>query len=151
MINDLVSNLPVNSKRKYSKRHLSDIEYIIIHHTAGGGTPESIARYHVSVGWPGIGYHYLINDKGEIFQTNRIDTVSYNVGGKNKDVIGIALIGNFETKKLTETQKSSIKNLVELLRVFVGPVKVKGHNDLANTLCPGKHIKQFIIDLNEQL
>lgn len=148
MIRDLTDELPKHAWRKYSKRYLDKIDYIVLHHTGGDGTIKAFANYHISKGWPGIGYHYIIDKEGNIYQTNRIDTISYNVGGKNSKVIGIALIGNYEREKLSECQKDSIESLVFLLRTFTGNKPVVGHFELKSTICPGKYIKEFIKKLN---
>jgi len=148
MIRDITDELPVHKFRKYDKRFFDKIEYIVLHHTATKGKPEAFARYHVSQGWPGIGYHYLISQTGEIYQTNRIDTISYNVGGMNTKCIGIAMIGNYNTSTLSAVQKDSISDLVQLIRTLVGYRPVKGHKDFSNTECPGKNIDKYIKELN---
>jgi len=149
MIKDLVDELPKHPYRKYGKRFLSKIEYIVLHHTGGEGTIEGFAKYHVSRGWPGIGYHYVIDKNGSVNQTNRIDTISYNVGGHNTKVLGISVIGNYEEDVLTEQQKIAVEDLVLLLRKLVGYKPVKGHHEFRPTLCPGKNIKEFIKTLNK--
>lgn len=148
MIKDITDKLPVHAKRKYGKRYLDKIQYIVLHHTGGDGTIEAFARYHVSKGWPGIGYHYVIDENGTIFQTNRIDTVSYNVGGHNTKVVGISVIGNYDEQVLNPCQKGAIEDLILLLRVILGNKPVKGHNEFSATACPGKSITEFIKTLN---
>jgi len=150
MIKDISTILPKHSYRKYAKRYLSDIKYIVLHHTVGNSTAESFARYHVSKGWPGIGYHFLIDNEGLVYQTNTIDTISYNVSKRNREVIGISLIGNYEEKVLNKKQKASIRNLVNILKVIVGDIPVRGHKEFKATLCPGKHIVEYIKTLNNE-
>jgi len=147
-IKNITENLEKHPTRVYNKRMLSRIEYIALHHSGGGGTIEQYAKYHVSKGWPGIGYHYVINKEGEIFQTNYIDTVSYNVGPQNPKVIGICVKGNYDKETLNQKQKDALVYLVSLLRVIVGYKPVKGHYEFKATDCPGKDIKEFIKYLN---
>lgn len=147
-IKNITEDLKVHPTRKYNKRLLSRIEYIALHHSGGGGTIEQYAEYHVSKGWPGIGYHYVIDKLGNIFQTNYIDTISYNVGPQNPKVIGICVKGNYDKEKLTEKQKQALINLIGLLRVIVGYKPVKGHYEFKATDCPGQDIKDFIKLLN---
>lgn len=148
MINDITDELPKHSYRTYGKRYLDKIEFIALHHTGGNGTIKGFAKYHVSKGWPGIGYHYVIDRNANIHQTNRIDTVSYNVARTNSKVIGIAVIGNYDDQVLTIQQKVAIEDLVKLLRSLIGHKPVKGHGEFKATDCPGKHIREFIKELN---
>ena len=69
----------------------------MIHHSAtDDGSPEAYARYHVQTrGWPGIGYHFVIQKDGGIYQTNRLDTISYHVSGQNTNSIGICGTGKW--------------------------------------------------------
>lgn len=149
VIHDITDDLPVHPTRKYNRRYISRIESIVLHHSGGVGSPESFANYHISKGWPGIGYHYVINKEGTIYQTNRIDTISYNVGPENPRVVSICVIGNYDNKLLSFTQKESILDLVNLLRVLLGNKPVKGHKEFKATDCPGKDIMEFIKTLNK--
>lgn len=151
MIKDISNDLPKHRSKKYAKRYLSDISSIVLHHTVGNGDAKSFAEYHVSRGWPGIGYHFLIDAEGLVYQTNTIDTISYNVAKNNRTVIGISIIGNYEETKLNAKQKRSIKNLIKILKVIVGDIPVKGHMDFKPTLCPGKNIIEYIKTLNNEL
>jgi len=147
-INDITDKLPKHKFRTYRKRFLDKIEYIVLHHTVGKGTPKAFAKYHISKGWPGIGYHFLIDKEGKVYQTNRLDTISYNVALTNTKVLGIAVIGNYETKNLNTKQKRSLTELVKLLRALVGNKPVVGHNKFRATLCPGKYITEYIKKYN---
>jgi hypothetical protein len=127
--------------KPYNKRSLSAVRQIVVHHTADNGTPESIAKYHVNNNkWPGIGYHFLIDNTGQIFQTNDLDTISYNVANQNTKTIGICLIGNFEKEQPSTAQIDSLKWLLSAVRGVVGELPLYGHKDRDNTLCPGKNL-----------
>ncbi len=131
-------------KSAYKKRALAAINQIVIHHSADNGTPESIASYHVSKGWPGIGYHYVIAKDGTVYHTNDIDEASYNVAQQNTRSLGICLIGNYEKDTPPDQQVASLKWLVKALRNIVGAIEVVGHRDRVATACPGKNLYEIV-------
>lgn len=145
---NMENSLPVG-KTKYPKRELHSIQQIVIHHTTNDGSLQAQAKWHVNNnGWPGIGYHFVIDKTGAINRCNSIDTICYNVANQNTKTIGICLIGNFEIKKPTAEQIDSLKWLIESLRGVVGSLPVYGHLDKGKTSCPGKHLYKLIDELN---
>lgn len=133
-------------KSAYKKRALDGIKQIAIHHSADNGTIESIARYHVSKGWPGIGYAYVIYKDGTIYHTNDIDEACYNVANQNSKTLGICLIGDYEKETPPDIQVKAAKWLVKTLKAVIGDVEVVGHRDRTSTLCPGENLYRLIKD-----
>jgi N-acetylmuramoyl-L-alanine amidase len=76
-IKNIIDTLAKHKAKTYKTRSTDKIKYIIVHHSATvQGSAESFANYHVkNNGWPGIGYHFVITKKGEIYQTNHIKTI----------------------------------------------------------------------------
>jgi|GEM_PF-5724345 len=143
-VTHLQGTLPVGPKA-YGKRSLVSIKQIVVHHSADNGTPESIARYHVNGNkWPGIGYHFIIDNTGKIFQTNDMDTVSYNVANQNTKTLGICLIGNFDIQQPVEAQIESLKWLIGAVRGVVGQLPIFGHRDKGQTACPGNNLYKIL-------
>lgn len=143
-LRDVVDTLPHNGQ--YSKRPMSAITNIVVHHTVAraDATPEAIAAYHVNDPahkWPGIGYHFYIPGDGTIYQTNRLESVSYHVGNENGHCVGIALGGTFTTATPTGAQIEAAARLIAWLLDALGlaPAAVVGHRDLPgqSTQCPG--------------
>lgn len=140
----IVESLP-HGPVPYRKRQLRQIEQIIIHHSADNGTPYSIADYHVGTKkWPGIGYHFLIDKNGVVYQSNDIDTVSYHLANQNTISLGICCIGNFEEDKPTDAQVESLIWLLACIRAVIGHKPIFGHKDKGSTLCPGKNLYSLI-------
>lgn len=140
---NLVDSLPRHAIKRYGKRRLSQIKYIVVHHSAAKGkNAQYYAAYHINKrGWPGIGYHFVIERDGTIKQTNLLTTVSYHVKGYNTASIGISLSGNFEEQKPTPAQLAALIHLIKTLKRKISPaLQVKGHRELRPTLCPGKHV-----------
>lgn len=148
---NVVNQLPKHPSKTYSKRSLAKINGIVIHHSASfGQTAIDYARYHISKDrpWPGIGYHFVIAPNGRIEQTNYLDTISYHTAGENVSKIGICLSGDFEKRKPTSANLTSLKKLVHYLRQQLPQyLGVSGHKDHGNTACPGRYLYPFIQEL----
>lgn len=129
--------------KQYPQRPLSAITHIAIHHSATKtGSAEAYARYHVKeLGWPGIGYHFVIEKDGTIKWANNPEVQCYHVGSSNKMSIGICLTGDFRVDGPTSHQRDSLFNLLKylLLEFNLGPGQVWGHNQFSgsgNKSCP---------------
>jgi len=133
----------------------------IIHHTVTpnddldpAATVRAIYYYHaVTRGWGDIGYNYLIDSQGRIYEGRRGGEGV--VGGHAKQYawgsIGVSLIGNYDEADVSAPMESS---LVELLAWkgnlhFIDPLgygffidqympNIVGHRDLSPTACPGR-------------
>ncbi len=147
---DKTNELMRSSSLKYGTRLLSQINQIVVHHSASiGQTAEDYARYHVqSKGWPGIGYTFILEIDGTIVQAHPLNVVSYNTGGVNTRTIGICLSGDFTKQEPSPQQLKSLKKLIKYLRkTLPQQLAVYGHKDYGTTSCPGphlyKHLKQF--------
>jgi len=142
-INVLTDSLYKSDTKTYPKRSLSDINKIIVHHSATQtGSAESYAKYHVqNRGWAGIGYHYVIDQDGTINQTNNLDTISNHVSGENSVSIGICLTGDFDYQTPFPKQIESLSNLIAYLRgIFEQKLQVDAHRDFSSKTCPGLNI-----------
>ncbi len=127
---------------------------ITIHHTATSNTYsdsydiiKNIQKYHQQEkGWCDIGYNFLIDKEGRIFEGRPLWAIGAHVANHNVGNIGISLIGNFEKEA---PSSKSIEALIELISWLVYkyniPIgSIKGHRDFSNTLCPGKHLYRLI-------
>lgn len=140
--NDIVGALPTNPNKRYATRALSEIRQIVIHHSATtSGSAAAYAKYHIEArGWPGIGYHFVIDKDGTINLTNYLETVSYHVSGQNTRSIGVCLTGNFDVQQPTTPQLNSLVRLIRHLGTRFGQLPIKEHNDFAAKSCPGENV-----------
>lgn len=142
-LRDLRGQLPASGA--YRKRTLDAIQYIVIHHSAVDvdSSAESIARYHVeALGWPGIGYSFLVHWEGRTEYTQDLLLAPYNVAGRNPEVVGICLPGDWSSRVPPQAQLEGGRSVVEYVRSEVGwEVPVIGHYEAAlpghSTRCPG--------------
>lgn len=132
------------------------IHKIIIHCTATREgddiSVDTIRRWHLNRGWSDIGYHYVIDIKGNINAGRPIELMGSHTKGENKSSIGIAYVGGVEadgkTPKDTRTkaQKDSIIRLVKKLKGCYPDVTIHGHNEYSNGLkaCPSYNVQDEI-------
>ena len=129
-------------------------KYIIIHHSATErGDSLAFHGAHLKRGFKGgVGYDFVIDngtlgkEDGEIEMTPRWlkqeDGRHCKASNMNKKAIGICLVGNFDTGKISEKQMASLAYLVNTLRHYYKiPVpRIMGHGQVrgADTDCPGK-------------
>ncbi len=100
--------------------------------------------------WADIGYHYLIDAQGRIFEGRPLAYQGAHAGSGdlNEGNIGVALIGDFDRTRPTAQQLASMKKLVDqLLKSHRLPHgKVTAHSalrekaGLGHTDCPGRYM-----------
>ena len=127
------------------------IHKIIIHCTATREgddiSVDTIRRWHLNRGWSDIGYHYVIDLKGNINAGRPIELMGSHTRGFNKGSIGIAYVGGVEadgkTPKDTRTkaQKDAIIRLVKKLKGCYPDVTIHGHNEFSNKACPSYNVQ----------
>ncbi|OFY26261.1 MAG: hypothetical protein A2X01_01510 [Bacteroidetes bacterium GWF2_35_48] len=148
--------------------------HVIMHHGASPDTYTdgySIVRsywdYHVNTnGWLDIGYNYLVDKYGNIFQGR------YNPSNTTQDVqgahatsynsysIGICFLGNTDVTNSTTVQLSKLEDLLAWWFDWRGfdPTtsasinsqnlpRVMGHRDVASTTCPGNNLYNLLAQI----
>ena len=112
---------------------------IIHHHTASTGqmSVQDIHNIHYNKGWNGIGYHYYVRKSGKVYAGRPVWAMGAHTAGHNDD-IGICSEGNFQTEKMGDEQRESIRALVgDITKQYPGIENGK-HRDFNATACPGK-------------
>jgi len=139
---NIVRELVRHPTKCYAVRAMGAVNYIVIGHSAvSGRVPASeIARFHVKrLQWPGIGYHFYIDDQGRVFKTNELTTVCYHAGQRDPESVGICVGGSFTEEIPNPVQLQSTAHLVAwLLQEFdLRRDAVKGKQEFVDTQSPG--------------
>jgi len=168
-------------------RYAPVLRFAVVHHTAGSSTygPEESAAivrgielYHVKAnGWNDIGYNFLVDRYGQVFEGRRGGTQRNVIGahaeGFNTGSVGIAVIGTYSAKAPTREGESALAGLLAW-RLDVGHVDpassamitsggnakvrpgagaylraVSGHRDAGFTACPGDSLYARLGQLRE--
>ncbi len=160
-----VYKTPDGQQLRWPEAYSPTVRMIVVHHTAvaNGGDSRSGAEkmralysYHANNrAWGDIGYHYVIDDNGVIYQGRAGG--DFVVGGHaychNVGTIGIALMGNFDIENPTQKQVQSLQWLVATLvqrynintgrsLIYHGQIYpfLVGHRQLLDTDCPGRQM-----------
>jgi hypothetical protein len=161
--------------RRVGPTYATTLRYAVVHHTASTNSytaAQSAAlvrgfqAYHVrSNGWDDIGYNFLVDRYGQVFE-GRYGGIERNVVGAhaqgfNTGSTGVAVIGNFDSAGITPAARASLVQLlawrldvahVDPLGIFPvlsggnprfpnnAPLSLRaisGHRDTGFTSCPG--------------
>lgn len=151
-----------NSSERWAPEY-QRLDRVIVHHTAAATTGDSAAavravwHFHAnSRGWGDIGYNYLVDQSGNLFEGRYYDkdlaelnsqdvvgghALTYNYGSS-----GISALGDFTNSQPSEAMMRSISNLTafKLYRYGILPSNwqnglpaLAGHRDVNQTSCPG--------------
>jgi hypothetical protein len=154
---------------RWPQQYSKEVKLLAVHHTAlkvrgdarsGLERMRALYEYHAqSRGWGDIGYHYVIDEKGAIYEGHAGG--DYVVGGhaycNNVGSIGVALMGNFDEEKPAQKQMQSLQWLLaELAKKYDIDVTqrirfhgkdlmpIAGHRELVATACPGYYVRQTL-------
>lgn len=96
--------------------------------------------------WADIGYHYLIDPSGRIWEGRPIRFQGAHVRQNNEHNLGIQVMGNFNEQRPTGEQLATLEAfLADRMRAFRVPVnRVYTHQELMPTACPGEYLQAFM-------
>ena len=154
---------------RWAKRYSPKVKLLVVHHTAqkvSGDNRSPVERmralyeYHAnSRGWGDIGYHYIIDELGGIYEgrSGGKNVVGGHVYCGNVGTVGVALMGNFEEEEPTLQQIQALQWLLNHLSdtynmnlrrtVSYHGKNMKAilrHKDLISTECPGFYMSPAI-------
>lgn len=94
-----------------------------------------------------IGYHYVIDPAGRVWQGRSLTWQGAHVGRQNEGNLGICVLGNYQNQRPSETQIRAVEGFVaQQMRTHrVGVRQVYTHKELASTACPGRNLQPSIV------
>jgi len=156
----------------------SSAKMVFVHHTVnsndyarsdGKAIVRAIQAYHTqSRGWCDIGYNFLIDKYGKVYEGRRggmrRPVRGAHAGDYNTNTVGVSLIGNFQIARPTKQMKRALIRFIgwRLGTSYVpvrGTVRVNGtqfnrisgHRDAMPTECPGKYVYRWLPTLRERV
>jgi N-acetylmuramoyl-L-alanine amidase CwlA len=157
------------AKRVNLTRATDPWRYITIHHSAleksissvqtQSGAKSALRKmqaYHMdSRNWGDLGYHFLIDPQGQVYEGRSMYWQGAHAGHDNRNRnnnvgnIGICLIGNFDVDQPSAAALASLKILVLRMRsqYKIPASGIRGHKDWKTTECPGEHLLPFVRQL----
>lgn len=154
--------------------NFTTVTHLIVHHTATSNTSSdwgavvrSIWNFHVnSNGWDDIGYNWLIDPTGVLYQGRGNDVQGAHFCGQNGGTMGVAMIGNFVEEDATEAAKNTLEKLLawKTCDINADPLgsafhasssmnllNISGHRDGCQTTCPGDFFYANIPDIRQEV
>ncbi|NQV38502.1 MAG: N-acetylmuramoyl-L-alanine amidase [Candidatus Marinimicrobia bacterium] len=150
----------------YGFSEMNRFDQLTIHHAAGWRADDletgilavyDIQQFHQNIrGWSDIGYHFLIDRAGNIFQGRPETVLGSHVGGANYGNIGVCILGCYHPPNYmcndmyTRESRDSAKILYAWLSQTydIDPYVLKGHRDyFGTTSCPGNTIWIEILEM----
>lgn len=150
-------------KAPYERQSPNRITY---HHTDGHYTTtladslnevRFIQDFHMNGrGWNDIGYHFLIDAAGNIFQGRPENVIGAHTENANTDNIGIAFLGMYHPPRNDKVTRESLDAFLRLGRYLIkkygiDPNSLKGHRDYKSTDCPGDELYALRAQLRKEL
>lgn len=128
------------------KGYIDKVEYIVIHESLSSHGKDVSARtihqWHLENGWAGIGYHYFINEYGDVENGRPEFWPGSHVKGWNEESIGICLSGR--GPNFNDEQWGTLRRLVLELKRRYPDAEIVGHRDLdENRTCPSFSVRKW--------
>ncbi|MCH9687134.1 MAG: N-acetylmuramoyl-L-alanine amidase [Deltaproteobacteria bacterium] len=126
---------------------LSNSEGIYIHYSAGTHSSDVdaslraigvIQRYHMGKGWSDIGYSWLVDDAGNIFEGRGWGVVGAHTRGYNDRSHAICYLGREQAP--SNAALLAICSLIAEHEERYGAGYVRAHGEVGRTACPGRHL-----------
>ncbi len=105
---------------------------------------ESIRSAHVGQGWADIGYHYIIDPGGRVWQGRPISLQGAHVRQNNPGNIGIMVMGNYNKQPVSVASQRALQaTLATLMQQHrISSSRVYTHRELVSTACPGESLQR---------
>ncbi len=133
---------------------MNGVRRITVHHdgmnpftnSSWGGAAhriEAIRNSHTRKGWADIGYHYVVDPAGRVWQARPLELQGAHVRSANPHNLGICVLGNFERQRPTSAAVRSLEDLIasEMHRLRIPLSEVRTHQEFAATACPGRSLQ----------
>lgn len=120
----------------------------VVHHSGADDdqTVKAIQNFHLDTRkWSDIGYNFLIDKKGRIYEGRGWDKIGAHVEGHNTANIGVCIIGNYSRSLPSDAALTSLRWLYVAANARKGAtLKVYGHTQLGSTSCPGAKLMSVV-------
>lgn len=139
-------------KKLKDKPRNNNPKLILVHHSGGTDanpladtshhTAAIMEAHHLSLGWDGLGYHYVIHKNGDVWKGRPEHRNGAHEPDVNTTSIGICLAGNFDATLPTKNQEIALAALMKDIcsRNNIPLTSIDPHRKFANKTCYGKKL-----------
>lgn len=112
---------------------------------------ELVRESHRGRGWADIGYHYIIDRSGTIWEGRDIRYQGAHVRNQNEENLGVMLLGNFDLQRPSDAQYAKLVDTLRALRQRhnVPVSRIYTHQELMPTACPGRALQPQMVSLRQ--
>jgi N-acetyl-anhydromuramyl-L-alanine amidase AmpD len=136
--------LPMGTVERITVHHEGSTEVTFADWVSTAQRLEMIRQSHLERLHAGdIGYHYVIDRAGNIWQGRDIAFQGAHVRDHNAGNVGVMVLGNFDVQRPTDAQLATLRTTVATLRqAYRVPLgRVYTHKELNPTECPGINLQ----------
>ena len=110
---------------------------------------ELIRKWHLKRDFGDIGYHYVVDRGGRIWEGRSTRYQGAHVSKNNEGNLGVMVLGNFDLQTPSSAQIAVVNNLIpHLSRSHGVPIRrIYTHQELMPTTCPGNSLQSHMVDL----
>lgn len=137
---------------------MNGVDRITVHHSAviaaGVRNKADAARMlnsfrngHVNQGWADIGYHYIIDPQGNVWEGRPARFQGAHVKENNEHNLAIMCMGSYDQERPTSAMLAALDGFVaDRMRAYNVPIsRVYTHQELRSTECPGRNLQGYMI------
>ena len=140
-------------------------KYITVHHDGKDpmlSTDQSTSAARIemaykkarAMGWGDIGYHYMVDRGGRVWEGREIKWQGAHVKNQNEGNIGVCCLGNFDEQSPSDAQLDACRQILSCLMGTYGiPVgRVKTHQEWYDnhTACPGRSLQREMVVMRQK-
>ncbi len=105
-------------------------------------------------GWIDIGYQFLIDGGGGVWEGRPAAVMGAHVKERNEGNIGISLMGDFQPPRAMKPTQAQLDSLIALARRLsaaygIPAERIVGHRDQERTTCPGDNVYFRLKDVRQ--
>ncbi len=110
---------------------------------------ENIRSAHVGQGWADIGYHYIIDPAGRVWEGRPTSLQGAHVRDNNPGNLGIMVMGNYNKQAVTGSSQSALRaTIATMMRQYrIERSRVYTHQELVATECPGTSLQRAMVSI----
>jgi hypothetical protein len=138
---------PMNGVHRITVHHSAVYSSSISSKADAARMMNSIRAGHLSQQWADIGYHYVVDPTGKVWEGRPVALQGAHVKDNNEHNLGIMMMGNFDSEHPTPQALAALDAfLADQMRRYRVPIsRVHTHREIKPTACPGRYLQAHMV------
>ena len=137
---------------------MNGVQRITVHHSAvysssisskadAARMMNSIRAGHMAQQWADIGYHYVVDPTGKVWEGRPVTIQGAHVKDNNEHNLGVMVMGNFDSEHPTPQALAALNAfLTDQMRRYRVPIsRLHTHREIKPTACPGRYLQAHMV------